>query len=73
MRKKLNNISDCTKLQYPSFREAQEVINSSKKHRYIDGRRINRLKGRKDKRLQRSYKCDDCGFWHITSQSKNRR
>lgn len=60
----------CWKLAYPSFREAQTVINFSRKHRYKDGKRVNRLMGRKDKQLQRSYKCDDCGMWHITSQKE---
>ena len=56
------------KIEYNSFREARGVINASKKHRYKDGKRINRLMGRKDKQLQRSYKCNECGHWHITSQ-----
>lgn len=60
----------CSKIRYGSFREAQGVINYSKRHRYKDGKRVNRLMGRKDKQLQRSYKCDICGFWHITSQKK---
>ncbi len=60
----------CFKLAYPSFREAQGVINHSRKHRYVDGKRVNRLMGRKDKQLQRSYKCDECGMWHITSQKE---
>lgn len=57
------------KIQYNSYREAQEVINYSKKHRYsTSGRRMNRLIGKKGKQLKRSYKCDVCGHWHITSQ-----
>jgi len=59
----------CTKRQYNSYRDAQTVINYSKKHRrYHNGKRMNRLIGKKDKQLQRSYKCDECGMWHITSQ-----
>jgi rubrerythrin len=61
----------CDKIEYSSFREAQEVINDARKHRYNkNGERLNRLMGRKDKKLQRSYQCDVCGFWHITSQHK---
>ena len=60
----------CWKLAYNSFREAQEVINYSKKHRYSNGKRRNKLMGKKDKQLQRSYKCDECGMWHITSQKE---
>ena len=59
----------CSKVQYSSYREAQGVINDSKKHFvYAAGKRANRRMGKKDKRLQRSYRCEECGFWHITSQ-----
>jgi hypothetical protein len=58
----------CGKIQYPSFRDAQEAINSGKKHRrYLHGQRMNRRMGKKDIRPVRSYKCDECGFWHLTS------
>lgn len=60
----------CNKIQYPSFRDAQEAINGGRKHRYINGRRTNRRVGKKDYRPMRSYKCEICGFWHLTSQSK---
>jgi hypothetical protein len=60
----------CNKIQYPSFRDAQEAINCGKRHRYINGQRMNRRVGRKDYRPVRSYKCDICGFWHLTSQSE---
>jgi len=58
----------CNKIEYGSFREAQGVVNAARKHRYANGQRMNRLMGRKDKKLQRSYKCEECGYWHITSQ-----
>ena len=59
----------CDKIEYGSFRDAQAVINGAKKHRYDKkGNRLNRLMGRKDKKLQRSYWCEECGNWHITSQ-----
>ena len=59
------------KIQYNSFRDAQTVVNHSKKHRYDkNGNRMNRLVGRKGKKLQRSYQCEICNFWHITSQPK---
>ena len=63
----------CGKIEYGSYREAQEVINNSKKHRYTNGQRINRLMGRKDKQLQRSYKCEEGGCWHVTSQPEKRK
>lgn len=62
----------CSKIGYSSFREAQAVINYSKKHRYKYGKRMNKLMGKKDKQLQRSYKCEVCGFWHITSQKERK-
>lgn len=61
--------STCAKIPYNSFREAQEVINYAKNNRrYVGGRRINRKVGKKDKRPVRSYRCPECGKWHITSQ-----
>ena len=60
--------STCAKIAYNSFREAQEVVNYAKNHRrYVNGRRINRKVGKKDKRPVRSYRCPDCGKWHLTS------
>jgi hypothetical protein len=60
---------ECGKIQYNSFKEAQAVINYGKNHRrYINGRRVNRRVGKKDIRPIRSYKCEICGFWHLTSQ-----
>jgi len=61
---------NCWKIQYNSFRDAQEVINYSRKHRYNNGKRVNRLIGKKDKKLERSYNCEECGYWHITSQKE---
>jgi hypothetical protein len=59
----------CEKIQYRSFKEAQAVINYGKNHRkYTNGRRVNRRIGKKDIRPIRSYKCQVCGFWHLTSQ-----
>ena len=59
----------CVKIQYRSFKEAQAVINYGKNHRkYVNGKRINRRMGKKDIRPIRSYKCQVCGFWHLTSQ-----
>lgn len=59
----------CVKIQYRSFREAQAVINYGKSHRrYSNGKRINRRVGKKDIRPIRSYRCEVCGFWHLTSQ-----
>jgi hypothetical protein len=59
----------CEKIQYRSFKDAQAVINYAKNHhKYVNGQRINRRMGKKDIRPQRSYKCEICGFWHLTSQ-----
>jgi len=63
----------CEKVEYGSFREAQAIVNAARKHRYVNGQRMNRLMGRKDKQLQRSYRCEECGYWHITSQPENSR
>lgn len=49
----------CDKQTFRSFREAQEVLNKSKKHH---------RGGKKDKKLRRSYKCDNCGMYHLTSK-----
>jgi hypothetical protein len=63
-----DEIATCTKIAYNSYREAQAVINYGKNHRrYVNGRRINRKVGRKDKRPVRSYRCPECGKWHLTS------
>jgi hypothetical protein len=60
--------STCAKIAYNSYREAQAVINYGKNHRrYVNGRRINRKVGKKDKRPVRSYRCPECGKWHLTS------
>lgn len=60
--------STCNKICYNSLRDANEVLNSIKKHRYIDGNRRNKLIGKKDKRPIRAYKCDICGYFHLTSK-----
>jgi hypothetical protein len=59
----------CSKIPYNSFREAQEVLNSVKDHKYTDGKRRNRHMGNKSKRPIRSYKCDICNKWHLTSKN----
>lgn len=60
---------ECQKHVYKSRRAANEVVNSFKKHVYTKlGQRINRSKGKKDKKLKRVYYCDVCQGWHITSQ-----
>ena len=53
----------CSKRAYTSFRTAQGVINAATK-----GHKRNRRLGRHDKIPRRSYKCELCGFWHITSK-----
>ncbi len=59
----------CNKIQYNSYRDAQEAISCGKKYRrYVYGKRMNRRMGKKDIRPVRSYKCNICGFWHLTSQ-----
>lgn len=57
----------CEKVGYSSFAEAQAALNRIRhRHVFKEGRRVNRQK--KKKKLQRSYKCDRCGLWHLTSQ-----
>lgn len=59
----------CKKKAFNSFRDAQAMINYTRRHRrYVNGRRTNRNYQPKDKKPQRSYKCPDCGKWHITSE-----
>jgi hypothetical protein len=61
--------SKCNKVQFNSFRDAQGAINLSKRHRiYANGKRINKRIGKKDIRPVRSYRCEECGFWHLTSK-----
>lgn len=72
---KIDNVASteplCKKIMYKSFRDAQEAINYARgHHHYTNGKRVNRRMGKKDIRPLRSYKCDDCGFWHLTSQPK---
>ncbi len=65
---------DCNKHKYNSKREAQQAINDFKKHLYNQfGQRINRTKGKDDKKLQRSYYCDICECWHVTSIKKRNK
>jgi hypothetical protein len=50
----------CSKNTYPSRRMAQTILNAIKKSRGH--------KGEKDKRPRRSYQCEKCAQWHLTSQ-----
>ena len=60
---------ECTKVKYNSFRDAQAILNCVKHpRRYAKGRKAGRRVGKKDMRPQRSYKCEICGYWHLTSQ-----
>jgi hypothetical protein len=55
--KKINPLEPpCKKPMYNSAEEAQDVINYLRENR--DGHAIH------------VYKCDVCGFWHLTSKSK---
>lgn len=61
----------CGKIGFGSFREAQTAINRSKKRHFTKkGEEIRRGR-KKEKRPERSYKCPDCGLWHITSKKHN--
>ena len=58
----------CFKIQYRSQREAQAILNCVKHpRRYARGRGGRRV-GKKDMKPQRSYRCEICGYWHLTSQ-----
>jgi hypothetical protein len=56
---KKNNIDPlqpvCRKPMYNSLEEAQDMINYIRENRVV--------------RDIRAYKCDICGFWHLTSSS----
>lgn len=56
---------ECNKITFSSYKEAQTVVNNAHKHKYIRGKRINK---KKSKIPQRVYKCNFCGFYHLTSQ-----
>jgi hypothetical protein len=63
----------CFKVQYRSFREAQAIINCVKHPRkyankYAKGNKTGRRVGKKDIKPIRSYRCEICGYWHLTSQ-----
>jgi len=55
-----NKMTHCSKTGFPSFREAQTAL-----HQAYNGQTRHR---KKDKKLRRSYKCEDCGMWHLTSK-----
>lgn len=56
----------CNKQIYTSFKEAQTIVNLAKKHPHVAGRRINKKKAKIPKR---SYWCDECNGYHLTSKS----
>lgn len=56
----------CNKRTFASFRDAQTIINIAHKHSYSKGKRVNR---KRKKIPVRSYKCESCGGWHLTSLS----
>jgi hypothetical protein len=56
----------CEKRGYPSFRLAQEVINKAKHPRGT----FKKFRQRKDKIPLRSYRCPECGQWHLTSHKE---
>jgi hypothetical protein len=58
----------CFKVQYRSQREAQAILNCVKHPRkYAKGRKTRRV-GKKDMKPIRAYRCEICGYWHLTSQ-----
>jgi hypothetical protein len=60
---------ECHKVRYRSFRDAQAILNCVKHPRkYAKGRKAGRRVGKKDMKPQRSYQCEICGYWHLTSQ-----
>jgi hypothetical protein len=60
---------ECHKVRYRSYRDAQSIINCVKHpRRYARGRKAGRRVGKKDIKPIRSYRCEICGFWHLTSQ-----
>lgn len=56
---------ECSKVRHGSKREADELIASIKKPKYINGKRQKR---RNNKGIpKRSYLCE-CGYWHTTKR-----
>lgn len=58
----------CEKATYDTFSKAQKAVQSFKKGRSY-GKSRRRLATKKPKR---AYKCDICGWYHITSQKKKK-
>lgn len=60
----------CDKIGYTTFKEAQTVVNRAKHPRSNQiGRKGPRRHSRgSDKVPIRSYKCDECGLYHLTSK-----
>lgn len=61
---KKNEFVTCSKKVYTSKREANEVINAAKGHRYTGNQRQNR---KREKIPVRAYYCNHCEGWHLTS------
>lgn len=59
---------ECNKRAYNSYREAQTIINAAKSPKwYSQGKRVKR-RSRKNIIPIRSYKCEFCNKWHLTSK-----
>lgn len=54
----------CNKLIYTSLKDAQTHLNSMRKQ----------LRYQRDHKIpKRAYKCDDCGYWHLTSKETSHK
>jgi ribosomal protein L44E len=64
----------CLKISYQTKKEAQEIINISRKVTVFDykigeyRRKRKKYHNNKEKRLENSYLCPTCNYWHITSK-----
>ena len=63
-------MNNCNKIKYNSYKEAQTELNRIRNQKFYNkGRRINKkIHNNKNKRPNRVYKCDICGYWHLTSK-----
>lgn len=60
--------TQCEKLSFETFSEAQKVINKAGKI----GRSCKGARKRATKKPKRVYKCQYCGMYHLTSQKSKK-
>ena len=63
----------CNKVPYTSYREAQTQLHRIGKKFWRDGSVVGRINPSGDKKPKRSYQCEICGQWHLTSISEKNK